>query len=159
MRIVNISDTHNMHDRIGKVPDGDVLIHAGDMSGVGKGKSIKRFTEWMKDQPHKHKIVIPGNHDLSLDPRLPRARRKGALTPIEEVEKYFKDGITLLRHEEVTIESLKFFGSPYTPEFYDWAFMYKHSAAEAVWSDVPKCDVLITHGPAWQHHLCQRKHM
>ena len=34
MKIVCISDTHNMHRRI-SVPSGDVLIHAGDATGQG----------------------------------------------------------------------------------------------------------------------------
>ena len=35
MRLVCISDTHSLHRRIPDVPDGDVLILAGDCLGAG----------------------------------------------------------------------------------------------------------------------------
>jgi predicted phosphodiesterase len=31
MRLVVISETHGLHNRIKELPDGDVLIHAGDL--------------------------------------------------------------------------------------------------------------------------------
>ncbi len=31
MKIICISDTHNLHKDL-KIPDGDMLIHAGDMT-------------------------------------------------------------------------------------------------------------------------------
>lgn len=62
MRIVCISDTHGLHDEV-KVPDGDILIHAGDHCNHGRQSEVRRFDAWMAKQPHKHKIFIAGNHD------------------------------------------------------------------------------------------------
>src|ERR1044071_5799984 len=62
MRIVCISDTHSRHDQI-EVPPGDVLVHAGDSTMVGRVEEIAKFDHWLGRLPHPHKILIAGNHD------------------------------------------------------------------------------------------------
>lgn len=57
IRMVCISDTHNRTDGL-KVPDGDILIHAGDFSNVGLEGDIYRFTEFLTSQHHKHKVAV-----------------------------------------------------------------------------------------------------
>ncbi len=66
MKIICISDTHNLHKDL-KIPDGDILIHAGDMTCVGGIDEIKEFNQWLGPLPHRYKIVIAGNHDLYLE--------------------------------------------------------------------------------------------
>ena len=56
IRMVCISDTHNRTDNL-KLPDGDILIHAGDFSNVGLEGDIHRFTEFLTKQHHKHKVI------------------------------------------------------------------------------------------------------
>jgi len=63
MRIVCISDTHSLHRRIPEIPDGDVLIHAGDCLGAGTLDNVEDLNDWLGTLPHRHKIVIAGNHD------------------------------------------------------------------------------------------------
>lgn len=65
IRIVCISDTHNLQPEL---PDGDLLLHAGDLSQRGSFDEIQAQLDWLNAQPHKQKIVIAGNHDLLLDP-------------------------------------------------------------------------------------------
>ena len=70
MRFVVISDTHSSEKRYPnrlKLPDGDVLLHTGDFTQTGKPEEIAAFCEWFGAQPHPRKILIAGNHDLSLD--------------------------------------------------------------------------------------------
>ena len=71
LKIVLISDTHNMHGMlVGKyaLPKADVLIHAGDITMAGDLDPILNFNEWIGTLPYKHKIVIAGNHDrLGVD--------------------------------------------------------------------------------------------
>jgi predicted phosphohydrolase len=55
-----------MH-RMVEVPDGDVFIHAGDITMAGEESIIKDFDDWLGTLPHKHKIVICGNHDLCFE--------------------------------------------------------------------------------------------
>jgi calcineurin-like phosphoesterase family protein len=62
LKIVIISDTHGDHRAI-NVPDGDVLIHGGDFTCYGKIEHAHDFNEWLGTLPHRHKVVINGNHE------------------------------------------------------------------------------------------------
>lgn len=81
IRVVCISDTHSQIPD--NVPDGDVLIHAGDMTNDGSVAEIQKQIDWLSALPHKEIVVISGNHDTFLDPRvrasLPEEQRRGAL--------------------------------------------------------------------------------
>jgi predicted phosphodiesterase len=66
MRIVAISDTHTM-ERNFQIPDGDVLVHCGDFTYKGRQEEITDFLDWFLDLPHKNKILIAGNHDVTLE--------------------------------------------------------------------------------------------
>lgn len=126
------------------IPDGDVLIHAGDFMSSGWEKSqYLPFLQWFSDQPHRHKIFIAGNHDR--------------YTQIEEAD-FIKDvsaykTITYLRDSEIVIDGVKFYGSPWQKWFWDWAWnfpleyeSYKRKA-QLVWNNIPDdTNVLITHG-------------
>ena len=63
MRLVCISDTHSLHRRIPDVPDGDILIHAGDCLGAGTLDNVEDLNDWLGTLSHQHKIVIAGNTD------------------------------------------------------------------------------------------------
>lgn len=136
MKLVCISDTHSLHDRIPAIPDGDVLIHAGDCLGQGTVDNVEAFNHWLGGLPHRHKIVIAGNHDWAFQetPALARAALTNAI--------YLEDSA-------VEIEGVRFWGSPWTPTFLDWAFMLDRGEPLAEkWQRIPaNTDVLITHGP------------
>ena len=68
-RIVFISDTHSVHEKLGHLPAGDVLIHAGDFSRSRPAKpgEYTDFMDWLVRQPHPHKILISGNRDQLMD--------------------------------------------------------------------------------------------
>ena len=66
-RFVCLSDTHALHGDIPFVPEGDVLLHAGDFSNIGLNEDVISFNQWLGDQPHVHKVVIAGNHDIPFD--------------------------------------------------------------------------------------------
>jgi len=66
MKIIAISDTHEQHRDL-VLPDGDVLVHAGDWTYKGAAPKIDDFLSWFAGQPHKHKVFIAGNHELTLD--------------------------------------------------------------------------------------------
>lgn len=136
MRIVCLSDTHNCHDWIA-VPDGDVLIHAGDATNRGTVEEIVYFNEWFAALPHKHKIFVAGNHDWLFETDNRGARR------------LLDDSIVYLQDSRVEIENLKFYGSPWQPRFFDWAFNLNRGAEmREKWRLIPEdVDVLITHGP------------
>lgn len=134
MRIVCISDTHSRHDAI-TIPDGDVLVHAGDATGRGKRAEIEAFDAWLGKLPHKHKVVIAGNHDFAFE------RDAQARTWIRHA--------TYLQDEEITVAGLRIYGSPWQPRFFDWAFnLDRGRQLGEVWAKIPAgLDVLLTHGP------------
>jgi hypothetical protein len=65
IRIVCVSDTHN-DDLTGHVPAGDVFVHAGDMTDDGTQEELERALDWIRNLPHKLKVVIPGTGITSL---------------------------------------------------------------------------------------------
>jgi Icc-related predicted phosphoesterase len=134
MRIVCVSDTHGYHE-LTHVPDGDVLVHAGDVCRHGDLEDVEEFNRWLGRLPHPHKVVICGNHDWCFQgtPAEARARITNA---------------TYLEDSGGEIEGLRFYGSPWTPLFCDWAFMLSEEELAAKWAAIPHgIDVLITHGP------------
>ena len=140
VRIVCVSDTHNRTDGLA-VPDGDVLLHAGDLTGHGKPDELAQAVRWLTSLPHAHKIVVAGNHDFLLQDQPARARRLLAEVP----------GLVYLEDELATVAGLRIWGSPWQPWFYDWAFNLPRDGDElaAVWAQVPAgVDVLLTHSPA-----------
>jgi calcineurin-like phosphoesterase family protein len=66
IQIVCISDTHNTHDSQPPVPNGDILIHAGDLTVSGTKHELDNVLSWLESQPHPHKFFIGGNHDTCL---------------------------------------------------------------------------------------------
>lgn len=67
-RVVCMSDTHSLTPYIKfDIPDGDIFIHAGDFTKCGQLQEVVEFNNWIGALPHKHKIVIAGNHELSFD--------------------------------------------------------------------------------------------
>jgi len=138
LTLVLISDTHTREKQI-SVPNGDVLIHCGDSCGHGHFWEFRNFLKWFGSQPHKHKLLIAGNHDrcLVFDMDLCHA----------ELKKYPE--ITYLEDTGVEIEGVKFWGSPWTPKFLNWYFMRPRGLGiKKHWDLIPDdTDVLITHGP------------
>ncbi len=66
VRIVCLSDTHGLHRKL-TLPPADILIHSGDFMVHGRSTDeIDDFNSWLGSLPHKHKIVVAGNHDLLL---------------------------------------------------------------------------------------------
>lgn len=136
MRLVLISDTHGLHDKVDRLPDGDVLIHAGDFMNSGyEVQDIVSFNRWLGKQPFEHRVVCAGNHDRYFE---------NAPQPAREL----LTNATYLDNTGVTLDGMTFWGSPYTPEFMDWAFMYQRGTGAKYWEMIPgDLDVLITHGP------------
>ena len=144
MRLVCISDTHGLHDQMPPIPNGDVLIHAGDSTGSGTLPQIDAFTQWMGAQPHAHKILIAGNHDFCFDKNL-RSRAWSVLSR----DMCEKNRISYLRGESLTIQGLKFYGFPWQPIFRNMAFNAREGELRGRLRLVPEdTNVLITHGPA-----------
>jgi Icc-related predicted phosphoesterase len=134
MKIVCTSDLHG-HWRFKNWPQGDVLVVSGDFTVYGKELELRQFNDHLKTYPFKHIIVIAGNHDWCLQDKPETAK---LLT-----------NCTYLKDDSVVINGKKFVGYPWTPQFYNWAFMKPRGQMHTVWDHIPMdTDVLITHGPA-----------
>jgi Icc-related predicted phosphoesterase len=143
MRIISLSDTHGSHFGV-KIPEGDWLVHCGDVSSRGGMVDTLDFLKWFNMHPHRIKIFVAGNHDwlFERDPGLVQTLLKG-----------FPD-LIYLQDSSVEIDGLKVHGSPVSPRFYNWAF--NRDRGEDIkrhWDMIPSdTDVLITHGPP--HGIC-----
>lgn len=137
MRIVAISDTHGQHRKL-KLPKGDMVIHAGDISKRGHPVEIEDFLDWFGNLKFKHKIFIAGNHDFFLEDAHP-----------DIIGRMIPKNVVYLNDSGVEIDGLKIWGSPITPYFHNWAFNRKHGAEiKTHWDVIPDdTDILITHGP------------
>jgi Icc-related predicted phosphoesterase len=138
MRIVCLSDTHFPPNAI-QVPEGDVLIVAGDICLRGHEYELEIFDRFLGQLPHKHKLLIAGNHDWPI-----------AYAGAEAMKDLIKNAI-YLEDSGVEIDGVKFWGSPWQPEFFNWAFNLPRGPKLAeMWALIPKdIDVLITHSPPY----------
>ena len=141
MKIVCISDTHSKHKQIPKdwFPDGDVIVHAGDISSMGYLHEIEEFCKWFSQLPYEYKIFIAGNHDWGFQNNPQEVK--------EILDRYPE--ITYLQDSGTEIWGVKFWGSPWQPEFFNWAFNLKRGPQILErWKQIPEdTQVLITHGP------------
>ena len=144
MKLCTISDTHGQHSKLDlKNYPADVLVFAGDWT---KGKDLalsetQDFLLWLNDQPYEHILFIAGNHEVQVEAAPERFAHMLSHYP----------KLTYLNNSATTIDGVKFYGSPYSNEFYNWAFMAKELDLAPIWAAIPDdTNVLITHGPAYE---------
>lgn len=141
MRVVCISDTHMYHSRL-EIPEGDLLVHAGDCCGAGTILEALEVLKWLQNLPHEHKVLVPGNHDAAFeyDDLCEVFKEKANVDVLKDCKKVLQVGPRRVS------------GFPWTPDFYPdrWAFNYVHAPAspETMWGSVcPATDILVSHGP------------
>jgi Icc-related predicted phosphoesterase len=149
MKITLISDSHNNHKLItGDLPGGDLLIHAGDISSMGYEHEITEFCKWFdKIDNYDTKVFIAGNHDWGFQNNVKKASQ--IVNSYKTID-YLQD--ELLMVGEDYDKMIKIWGSPWQPEFYNWAFNLPRNGEElkSKWDMIiPDVDILVTHGPAW----------
>jgi len=139
MDITFISDTHGLHRKV-KIEPCDILVHSGDFMGGNSLWEFEDFLRWLKDQPAKDKVLIAGNHDRCLEETNGFCRQR-----IQDIV----PSATYLEDSGATINGLKFWGSPVTPRFYNWAFNRDRGPEiNRHWDMIPSgIDIIVTHGP------------
>lgn len=138
IKLVIISDTHGKHRHV-DMPDGDILIHAGDISaGRGSLEQLREFNDWLGELKFGHIIVSAGNHDFVFR-NYP-----------DESRNIMSNAIVLI-DEAVVIDGVKFYGSPWQPWFGGWCYnLPRGGALKEKWAMIhDDTDVLITHGPPY----------
>jgi Icc-related predicted phosphoesterase len=139
LKFVAISDTHCRHNNI-KLPNGDVLLHAGDITYCGKKSEVVDFLNWFSRQKFAFKVFIAGNHDFYFENANPK-----------ELEEVVPKNVIYLNDSGISIDNFTIWGSPVTPWFYNWAFNRQRGVEiQRHWNLIPgKIDVLLTHGPVY----------
>lgn len=139
MKIVAISDTHCQVSKV-ELPDGDTLIHAGDLTYRGSVQEITKELDDLEEkaQNFRNIVVIDGNHDWLGQYNEDLMRKLCGDRKII----YLRDSFEI-------VDGIKIYGSPWQPEFCNWAFNLPRGAAlKAKWDLIPQdTDVLVTHGP------------
>lgn len=134
-KLVIISDTHTFHNKA-VLPKGDILIHAGDLE-IRSALELQIIIEWFESLDFKHIIWIGGNHDFYLEELY-----KNNIEPVMPENVYY------LMNTEITIEGIKFWGSPFSSQFGRWAFMGHLEELKPIWDLIPSdTDIVITHSP------------
>ncbi|KAJ5534774.1 hypothetical protein N7527_001028 [Penicillium freii] len=172
-RFVCVSDTHGYTpSEVGfKLPAGDVLIHAGDLTNNGSLKELRKTMDWICKADFEIKIIVGGNHDVTLDPAFYEEHGQSFHGQhLEDSHHCLKlvmesPSVVLLRHEPALIRLtradgpktvFKIFGSPYSQSQGNWAFGYESSDAAALWGQIPiDTDIVVTHTPPRSH--CDQK--
>jgi len=139
MKICAIADFHSNLSL--KTLPADVLVIAGDLTYNGSMLELGNVRHWLKEQPQKYKIVIAGNHDFCFENHH-KEEAKSILSG---------DNIFYLQDELLVLEGIRFYGAPWQPWFYDWAFnLQRGQPLKEKWDLIPNnVDVLITHGPPY----------
>jgi len=167
-RFVFLSDTHNaVSPGSFKLPKGDVLIHAGDLTNQGSFNELQKAVKWIEMADFEVKIVIAGNHDITLDSRFYDQHglyfHNQHPQDTAKCQGLFKNSasITYLEHEAVVVNlshpngprtTFKIFGSPYSPAKGMWAYGYTAEEASHIWDDIPlDSDIVVTHTPPKYH--------
>jgi Icc-related predicted phosphoesterase len=145
-RITFISDSHTKHDKLnGFLPGGDILIHSGDLTSRGYITEIENFMKWYdKINNYDTKVFIAGNHDFGFQDD--NEKVKGLVTGYKTID-YLQDELMMVGEEYEGMVNI--WGSPWQPEFYNWAFnLPRGEKIKEKWDMIPiNTDILITHGP------------
>ena len=129
MKILHISDTHNMHYQLQNLPDADIIVHSGDVSEEGTEGEVLDFLNWFCALDYQYKIFVAGNHDFCLED----GQIKGLL-----------ENCHYLCYSSIEIERIKFFGVPY------FLSNELNGDTEQLMSKIPnETNILITHRPPY----------
>lgn len=145
LKIVAISDTHSRHNEI-EIPECDILIHSGDFVfshnrvEMIEEDATKRFCEWFRSQDQAgRKIAVAGNHDFVCEKHE------------EKVRDWLGSNVDYLVDEGIQIEGWNIWGTPWQPNFHNWAFNVENdyhmmSKLEMIPTET---DILVTHHPPY----------
>lgn len=145
MWITATADLHGFLPKPEELPAGDVLVLAGDVCpdfSVYAPDNVIEQTEWLEyalapwaeSLPFNHIILIGGNHDFALQQEIDHSEYPW----------------TYLEDEAVTIDGVKFYGTPWVPNLPSWAFYASSHGLNIVFDQIPDdVDVLISHGPPY----------
>lgn len=150
IRVVCLSDTHDLV--VLDVPDGELLVHCGDLTNAGTAEDIQKQIDWLASLPHRHKVFIAGNHDSWFDVRSRRPEDK------KDGRKVDFKGLKYLQNSSVTLDfrdgrRLNVYGAADLPVCGGDDFAFQYLPEKQPWAGrLPmETDVLVTHTPPRFH--------
>ena len=148
MRILCLSDTHGYHERFKIDETVDVVVHTGDFSNsYGKNNiyETEEFLSWFNSLNVKYKILVAGNHDTYFE----ELSKKGGIDAVKDFLSLDYPNIIYLQDSNISINGVNFYGTPWCPIYYDWAFMVDDDYQKMMFSKIPDdANILLTHTPA-----------
>ena len=168
-RFLILSDTHGREFGAEERPSHkvDVAIHCGDLTEESKLEEYQATLRLLMDIQAPLKLVIAGNHDLTMDIPVFKEKVAEARPPLDldlvkkaygnygEARQLFEDarstGITFLDegNHQFTLHNgavLAVYASPWTPSLGDWGFQYRRNEGHN-FQIGKRVDLVITHGP------------
>lgn len=147
----------------------DVAIHCGDLTDESKIEEFRKTFQYLQELKADLKLVIPGNHDFTMDVLAFKKLVANAKQPLEPelVRKTYGDygeirnllsadaeAANIIILDEGSYEFrlgngalLRVYASPFTPSLSgDWGFQYHPNEGHNF--EIPESvDIVITHGP------------
>ncbi len=158
MKLALTSDIHGALSALIPPEPVDVLVIAGDIVPVWAvnnpaKKALMQQADWViqKFYPFLRELIVGGrcthvvwtwgNHDW-VGQYHNWQTDKNTLLPEPP------SGCHLLVDRSCTIDGVKFYGTPWQPQFYNWAFNADEADLAERWAAIPDdTDVLVVHGP------------
>lgn len=151
MKIIGISDTHGETSKI-EIPACDILLHAGDICPDAYAKVWTRkhpvlcvdwlhdvwlpwITPMLNDGWIKEVAFTWGNHDWTQS--IP-----------SDAFRFLPPNVHLLVDEEVTLGGLRVWGTPWSNQYRNWAWMHESWDLAAFYDRIPSgVDIILSHQP------------
>lgn len=141
------------------LPSADVVIHCGDLSTFSTVSEYEATFSMLRTLRAPLKLVIAGNHDLTLDkdfwfnPELnsSKSAAEDASAVEEIIAQARQDGVRYLTEGVYKFSldngaALNVYASQYTPVYGGWAFQY---SGDHSFDIPPGIDIAMTHGPPY----------
>lgn len=155
MKICAISD---LHGELPIIPPCDLLIVAGDICVDKIGRFVARQDpvlqkDWFNrvarpyllSAPAKHRVVTFGNHDF-CGQHCSFASDRPAHAKTSAMQIVMDD----LTHVTVGSQTVSIWMSPWSPPFFQWAFMADEDRLADLYAQIPAgIDILVSHGPPY----------
>lgn len=155
MKIAATSDLHGFLDDPSLMPLAEVLCICGDLCPTYMDRDftqslawfLRKFCPWIEQLPYEKVFLTFGNHDFFAENLFLEQDKRTLKKPRKIKDKLFlPEKLTILMDTECNWKGKKFYGTPWCPHLYNWAFYQDHVTLNWLFDKIPEnLDVLMTH--------------